>query len=79
MHEGSGAIGANQLDAAVPGCECEHARKNTNVGYGENGQPGRLERDARCHFPHHERQRRESRDGAEDKDEAHPVHRGALA
>src|SRR5262249_19348356 len=59
MHERSGAIGADQLDAAIPCGKCEHAGENANVDYGENGQPGRLERDARGHFPDHERQCRE--------------------
>ena len=39
----------------------------------------RLERDASGHFPDHEWQRHERRDSAENKDEAHPVHRRALA
>src|SRR6185295_7417148 len=72
-------MGADQLDATVPGGEREHAGKNANVHYGEKGQPRRFERDASGHFPDHEWQRRERRDGAENKNEAHPVHRRALA
>src|SRR5215471_19534276 len=59
MHERSGAIGADQLDAAIPCGKREHGGKNANVDYGENGQPSRFERNACGHFPEHERQRRE--------------------